>query len=85
MTGTGRSASRTPARSPSARGPTWSPSTSVSPRTAGTAGGNATVVFAATAADVVHVVADGVVVATADDRHDVGAELDRAIRKVWEP
>ncbi len=55
----------------------------LSPRTAGTAGGNATVVFAATAADVVHVVADGVVVATADDRHDVGAELDRAIRKVW--
>jgi cytosine/adenosine deaminase-related metal-dependent hydrolase len=56
-----------------------------SPRTAGTGAGEATAVFAATAADVVHVVADGVVVATSADRHDVGAELDAAIRKVWNP
>ncbi len=55
-----------------------------SPRTAGTGAGESTAVFAAAAADVVHVVADGVVVATAGDRHDVGAELDRVIRKVWE-
>ncbi|RYU10785.1 formimidoylglutamate deiminase [Nocardioides iriomotensis] len=55
-----------------------------SPRTAGTGAGEATAVFAATAADVVHVVADGVVVATADDRRDVGAELDAVIRKVWD-
>ena len=40
--------------------------------------------FAATAADVVHVVADGVVVATAGDRAEVGAELETAIRKVWD-
>ena len=55
-----------------------------SPRTAGTGGGETTAVFAATAADVVHVVADGVVVATADDRAEVGAELETAIRKVWD-
>ena len=55
-----------------------------SPRTAGTGAGEATAVFAATAADVVHVVADGVVVATADDRRDVGTELDAVIRKVWD-
>ena len=54
-----------------------------SPRTAGTGAGQATAVFAASAADVVHVVRDGVVVATADDRHDVGRELDAAIREVW--
>ena len=53
-----------------------------SPRTAGTGAGDTTAVFAATAADVVHVVADGVVVATGDGSHDVGAELDAAIRKV---
>ena len=55
-----------------------------SPRTAGTGGGETTAVFAATAADVVHVVADGVVVATAGDRAEVGAELETAIRKVWD-
>jgi formiminoglutamate deiminase len=54
-----------------------------SPRTAGTGAGEATAVFAASAADVVHVVRDGVVVATADDRHDVGRELDAVIREVW--
>ena len=53
-----------------------------SPRTAGTGAGEATAVFAATAADVVQVVADGVVVARADDRHDVGRELARAIEEV---
>jgi formiminoglutamate deiminase len=53
-----------------------------SPRTAGTGAGEATAVFAATAADVVQVVADGVVVATAGDRHDVGRELARAIEEV---
>jgi formiminoglutamate deiminase len=52
-----------------------------SPRTAGTGADEATAVFAATAADVVQVVADGVVVATADDRHDVGRELARAIEE----
>ncbi len=55
-----------------------------SPRTAGTGSGEATAVFAASAADVVHVVRDGAVVATAEDRHDVGRELDAAIRKVWD-
>jgi cytosine/adenosine deaminase-related metal-dependent hydrolase len=54
-----------------------------SPRTAGTGAGAATAVFAASAADVVQVVRDGVVVATAGDRHDVGRELDEAMRKVW--
>jgi len=55
-----------------------------SPRTAGTGAGEATAVFAATAADVLQVVRDGVVVATAADRHDVGTELDAAIRTLWE-
>ena len=55
-----------------------------SPRTAGTGADEVTAVFAASAADVVHVVRDGVVVATGDDRYDVGAELDRVIRKVWD-
>ena len=55
-----------------------------SPRTAGTGAGEATAVFAASAVDVVQVVRDGVVVATADDRHDVGRELDDAIRRVTE-
>ena len=55
-----------------------------SPRTAGTGAGEATAVFAASSADVVHVVRDGVAVATSDDRHHVGRELDDAMRKVWE-
>ncbi len=55
-----------------------------SPRTAGTGADAATAVFAATAADVVHVVRDGRVVATADDRREVGVDLDRAIARLQE-
>ena len=55
-----------------------------SPRTAGTGADEATAVFAATAADVVRVVRDGVVVAIAEDRHQVGQDLEHAIRQVWE-
>ena len=55
-----------------------------SPRTAGTGAGAGTAVFAAAAEDVVHVVRDGRVVATAEDRRQVGADLDRAIRAIWE-
>lgn len=55
-----------------------------SPRTAGTGADAATAVFAASAADVVHVVRDGVVVATAADRVQVGQDLEQAIRRVWE-
>jgi formiminoglutamate deiminase len=55
-----------------------------SPRTAGTGGDEATAVFAAGGGDVVQVVRDGVVVATAGDRADVGAELDRVLRTIWE-
>jgi cytosine/adenosine deaminase-related metal-dependent hydrolase len=50
-----------------------------SPRTAGAGGGAESAVFAATAADVVRVMADGKVVATRDDRPDIGAALDAAI------
>lgn len=53
-----------------------------SPRTAGTGADENTAVFAATAADVVHVVADGRVVATRDDHEQIGRELADAIRKV---
>jgi formiminoglutamate deiminase len=52
-------------------------------RTAGTGADENTAVFAATAADVVHVVADGRVVFTAGDRAAVGAELDAAIGALW--
>ncbi len=51
-------------------------------RTAGTGADEATAVFAATAADVTHVVADGRVVATRDDHEDIGRELAAAIEKV---
>ena len=40
-----------------------------------------TAVFAATAADVTHVVADGRVVATRDDHEDIGRELAAAIER----
>jgi formiminoglutamate deiminase len=53
-------------------------------RTAGTGADEATAVFAASAADVVQVVRDGVVVATRDDRRAAGAELDRVVRRLWE-
>ena len=56
----------------------------VGPRTAGTGADEATAVFAAGGADVVHVVRDGVVVSTRHDRRDVGAELDRVVRAIWE-
>ncbi len=53
------------------------------PRTAGTGAGAETVAFAATAADVTQVVVDGRVVATAADRHQVGAELHGAVSALW--
>ncbi len=52
------------------------------PRTAGTGADEGTAVFAATAADVIHVVADGRVVATRDDHEDIGRELAAAIGRV---
>jgi formiminoglutamate deiminase len=55
-----------------------------SPRTAGTGADEATAVFAAGGADVRQVIRDGVLVATADDRREIGAELDRVIRSIWE-
>jgi formiminoglutamate deiminase len=55
-----------------------------SPRTAGTGADESTAVFAATAADVVHVVRDGRVLASAGDRESIGADLDRAVRRIWE-
>lgn len=56
----------------------------VSPRTAGTGSGEETAVFAATAADVVHVVAGGRVVFTAEQRAEVGRGLAAAVAGVWE-
>jgi formiminoglutamate deiminase len=53
-------------------------------RTAGTGADEATAVFAASGADVVQVVRDGVVVSTRDDRRAVGTELDRVVRAIWE-
>ena len=52
------------------------------PRTAGTGADEATAVFAATAGDVTHVVADGRVVATRDDHEDIGRELAATIERV---
>ena len=51
-------------------------------RTAGAGADETTAVFAASGADVVHVLRDGVDV-TVDPR-EVGAELDRVIRSLWE-
>ncbi|MEP9363314.1 formimidoylglutamate deiminase [Nocardioides sp. CN2-186] len=51
-------------------------------RTAGTGADANTAAFAATAADVVHVVADGRVVATRDDHEEIGRELAAAIERV---
>ena len=54
-------------------------------RTAGTGADEQTVVFAASVADVVHVVVGGrVVVDGPDAQREVGAELDKAIATVWE-
>lgn len=54
-----------------------------SPATAGTGADEQTAVFAATAADVVHVVADGRVVHTAGQRPEVGAQLAGAVAAAW--
>ncbi|MFC6344602.1 amidohydrolase family protein, partial [Nocardioides hankookensis] len=51
-------------------------------RTAGTGADEATAVFAATAADVTHVVVDGRVAYTAGDDEEIGRELAAAIGKV---
>ena len=55
-----------------------------SPRTAGTGADEHTAVFAATAADVVHVVVDGRVVVDGTDRPQLGLDLDDAIRRIWQ-
>ncbi|GAA4670374.1 formimidoylglutamate deiminase [Nocardioides nanhaiensis] len=54
------------------------------PATAGTGADEHTAVFAATAADVVHVVADGRVVHTAAQRPEVGALLAEAVAAAWQ-
>ncbi|CAI9412120.1 formimidoylglutamate deiminase [Nocardioides sp. T2.26MG-1] len=54
-----------------------------STRTAGTGADENTAVFAATAADVTHVVVDGRVVATADDHDEIGRELADAMEALW--
>jgi cytosine/adenosine deaminase-related metal-dependent hydrolase len=54
------------------------------PRTAGCGAAAETVAFAATAADVVHVVAGGRVVHRAGDEAAIGAALDRVIGELWE-
>lgn len=53
------------------------------PRTAGTGADEHTAVYAATAADVVHVVCDGRVVFSRGDEAGIGRELDDAVREVW--
>jgi len=53
-------------------------------RTAGTGADDATAVFAASGADVVRVMREGVVVSTSEDRRAVGVELDRVVRAIWE-
>jgi cytosine/adenosine deaminase-related metal-dependent hydrolase len=55
-----------------------------SPRTAGAGAGVEAAVFAATAADVTHVFAQGRLVATPAGHDDLGAALDRSIRRIWE-
>jgi formiminoglutamate deiminase len=54
-----------------------------SPRTAGTGADEHTAVFAATAADVVQVVAAGRVVFTSGDEDQIGRELAEAIGALW--
>jgi formiminoglutamate deiminase len=55
-----------------------------SARTAGTGADEHTAAFAATAADVTHVVADGRAVYTSADDEQIGRELDEAIGALWE-
>jgi formiminoglutamate deiminase len=54
-----------------------------SPRTAGTGADEHAAVFAATAADVTHVVVDGEVVARQADREQLGRALGDAVGRVW--
>jgi formiminoglutamate deiminase len=54
-----------------------------SPRTAGTGSSGEAAVFAASAADVVQVVRDGRVVATAGSREETGRELGSVITRIW--
>jgi formiminoglutamate deiminase len=54
-----------------------------SPQTAGTGADAHTIAFAASAHDVLQVVADGRVVACQADRRDIGRELDTAVARVW--
>ncbi|WP_395659210.1 formimidoylglutamate deiminase [Nocardioides sp.] len=54
-----------------------------SPRTAGTGADEHTAVYAATAADVTHVVVGGRPVHTAADVEQIGRELDRAMGDLW--
>jgi formiminoglutamate deiminase len=53
------------------------------PRTAGTGGDEHTAVFAATAADVTQVIADGRIVYTRGDEQEIGRDLDEAIGRLW--
>ena len=55
-----------------------------SPRTAGTGATVETAVFAASAADVVQVVAQGKVVVERGDHREIGVALDRAVHRIWE-
>lgn len=55
-----------------------------SPRTAGAGATVETAVFAASAADVVHVVVQGKVVVEHGDHREVGVALDRAVHRIWE-
>jgi formiminoglutamate deiminase len=54
------------------------------PRTAGTGRDEHTAVFAATASDVVQVIADGQVVFEAGDKDEIGRDLDEAIGRLWQ-
>ncbi len=54
-----------------------------SPRTAGTGADEATAVFAASAEDVVQVIADGRLVARREDRPAIGRVLDETIGAIW--
>jgi cytosine/adenosine deaminase-related metal-dependent hydrolase len=54
-----------------------------STRTAGSGAQAETAVFAASSADVVQVIRDGVVIATRDDQVEIGRELEKAIAAAW--